>query len=318
MFTDQWEILVVDDDRFVQDMIGSILEGSGYSVLKAENGRQALNIAGQHPNIRLIISDIEMSVMNGIEFVKSFREYNTNLPVIILTGMEKITIALEAIRSGADDKIIKDEHIYDTLTISVKNVLEKYELKEKNKKLLEKLQEKNEELKRLSFIDGLTGIPNRRYFNETIEKEWKRAIREKHSISLIMIDIDFFKTFNDTYGHLKGDDCLKLVAQALNQVINRPGDNVFRYGGEEFCAILTPSDLKGALKVAREMRKRVSDLEIPHKRSDISECLTVSIGVGSMIPERVDSFSLLISSVDNALYQAKEEGRNRIKAIGDI
>jgi len=178
-----------------------------------------------------------------------------------------------------------------------------------------KLKESNEMLRQLSYIDALTEIPNRRYFNEVIEREWRRAAREGKPLALIMIDIDRFKRFNDKYGHQAGDDSLIQVAAALAGVLKRPGDLLARYGGEEFVAILPDTLLQGASRVAELMLASVEALGITHEGME-GGCLTVSLGVACRQPLNEDKFVNLISDADSALYDAKQAGRNRYAAAG--
>lgn len=169
-----------------------------------------------------------------------------------------------------------------------------------------------EKLQRLSVIDGLTGIGNRRLFDETLGNEWKRVIRDKFPISLILLDIDFFKLYNDSYGHQAGDTCLKQVATALDLCVQRPADLVARYGGEEFAVILPETTLEGASSLAESIRSSIESLKIEHNKSTVSPYVTVSIGVSTLVPERVASYEQLILNADKALYRAKEKGRNQI------
>ncbi|MBN1827687.1 MAG: diguanylate cyclase [Deltaproteobacteria bacterium] len=166
-------------------------------------------------------------------------------------------------------------------------------------------------LDRLSRHDGLTGIANRRHFDEVLEQEWKRALRERTNLSLILCDIDFFKAFNDTYGHQQGDECLQAVAGALVQHMRRPMDLASRYGGEEFSVILPDTPREGALIVAEELRSGVEALGIPHASSAAGPVVTISLGIATLIPRTDKSPAELIGAADNALYRAKAEGRNR-------
>lgn len=171
------------------------------------------------------------------------------------------------------------------------------------------------QLEALSTIDGLTGVANRRYFDGYLEKEWTRSLRSGRPLSLIMCDIDFFKGYNDTYGHLEGDECLRKVAGALNKMIKRPGDLVARFGGEEFVVVLPETDLDGAVQVAELLRSKIEELKIEHKKSRINNYLTISLGVSTVVPDSESSSIELISLADTALYQAKKEGRNRISHV---
>lgn len=174
------------------------------------------------------------------------------------------------------------------------------------------LQELNEKLQEISITDALTGIYNRRFFNEMIDREWRRAIRSKESLSLLMIDIDFFKNYNDSYGHLEGDECLRRVAGSLNKALKRSSDVLVRYGGEEFAALLPGTGTPGALLVAETMQQEITALNSPHRASPIAGHVTVSIGVASILPKIGFKETILIKAADQSLYEAKTKGRNRI------
>jgi len=176
------------------------------------------------------------------------------------------------------------------------------------------LEEANALLELTSNLDGLTAIPNRRSFDHFYELEWRRAAREMKAISLIMIDVDFFKSFNDHYGHPAGDKCLRLIAQAL-QVINRPGDMVARYGGEEFVAVMSGTSLDGARRMGEQMRERVLELRLPHERSSVAAQVTISLGVASQLPDGKSQSKELLLKADQALYMAKSRGRNRVAVV---
>ncbi len=169
-----------------------------------------------------------------------------------------------------------------------------------------------ERLKYLSYVDGLTEISNRRYFDEYFNKEWNRAARNSVSLSLIMIDIDFFKNYNDVYGHPKGDECLKKIAGVVQMSIRRTGDFVARYGGEELIVVLPDTDIKGASHIAETIRANVEAATIEHNKSSVAKAVTVSLGVASATPQRGADSSALIAETDRCLYRAKQEGRNRV------
>lgn len=173
------------------------------------------------------------------------------------------------------------------------------------------LKKANLELQRLATLDELTGVANRRQFNQYLNKEWRRLARENLPLSLIMCDIDYFKKYNDTYGHLAGDFCLQQVAQVISHTIKRPGDIVARYGGEEFVIILPNTNGKGALKVAENIRKEIENLKIIHAESAVNKYITLSAGVASLIPQHQFDTTLLIAVADKALYEAKKKGRNQ-------
>ncbi|MBF0235246.1 MAG: diguanylate cyclase [Desulfamplus sp.] len=176
----------------------------------------------------------------------------------------------------------------------------------------EELQEANAQLVCIATLDGLTQIPNRRKFDEYLGSEWKRAARDKSTISLILCDIDFFKPYNDNYGHQGGDETLRQVARCIADNSRRPADLAARYGGEEFVVVLPDTDTEGAVKVAENLRIAVRNLEIPHAHSKVNNCVTISLGVASIIPTNQDPPTLIIERADAALYQAKKFGRDRV------
>jgi two-component system chemotaxis family response regulator WspR len=176
------------------------------------------------------------------------------------------------------------------------------------------LLERNIELARLTNVDGLTGLNNRRYFEEFAEIQWNFAIREKLWISILMIDVDDFKKYNDTYGHLAGDEVLKNVGNTIKNCAERPADLVARFGGEEFIVILPGSPVDGGLAIGDEVCRRVEGLDILHSGSAVGTVATVSVGSASTIPLRGDSLLVLINKADNALYEAKRAGKNRAVA----
>lgn len=181
----------------------------------------------------------------------------------------------------------------------------------------EKVREATQLLRELSHMDGLTGICNRRFFDESLDKELKRAARERTPLSLVMLDIDFFKAYNDTYGHQGGDQCLKSFANALSRTLSRPSDFAARYGGEEFAVVLPNTDAAGALHVAEQLKQSVANLGIPHLGSQIGPFLTCSLGVSTIYPhEGSASAADLIEQADKALYRAKQNGRNRVEVHG--
>jgi diguanylate cyclase (GGDEF)-like protein len=178
--------------------------------------------------------------------------------------------------------------------------------------LYQQLQTANQQLQRLASLDSLTSVANRRRFDNYLEQEWRRMAREQAPLSLILCDIDCFKAYNDTYGHLAGDDCLQQVARAISHVVKRPADLVARYGGEEFAVILPNTKTEGAIQIAEKIRSRVKALRIVHANSRFRQHVTLSLGVASTIPGDESSPTILIAAADRALYQAKAQGRDRV------
>ena len=187
-----------------------------------------------------------------------------------------------------------------------------YSLTKKVAKQAIALQQANQQLQRLANLDSLTQVANRRSFDQYLDREWRRLRREQAPLSLILCDVDYFKQYNDRYGHLAGDNCLKKIAKATERTLKRPADLVARYGGEEFALILPGTDLSGALVLAEMTRTVVPNLKIAHARSQISSYVTISLGVSSHIPDRTNSPESLLADADCALYEAKRQGRNLI------
>ncbi|HOO73292.1 MAG TPA: GGDEF domain-containing protein [Spirochaetota bacterium] len=176
-----------------------------------------------------------------------------------------------------------------------------------------KLEESNKVFKMLSISDPLTGLSNRRYFDATLEREVKSALRKNHNLCLLFLDIDYFKLYNDTYGHQAGDVCIRKIADSLQQSLKRPRDMCARYGGEEFVVLLPDTDIQGATGMAETIRMTIEDMHLPHKASQISDYVTVSLGVSELLSGNADAINQLIENADKALYCAKNEGRNRVR-----
>ena len=174
-----------------------------------------------------------------------------------------------------------------------------------------------EHLSNLAINDGLTGIYNRRYFDETLAREWKRTKREKAPLSLIMLDIDYFKKYNDTYGHQAGDECLRQVATTISGALRRPADMAARYGGEEFVVVLPNLKLEDSAKFGETIRAKIEALKMEHKQSDANPFITVSLGIASVVPSSISSYEELVGAADKALYSAKNKGRNRVCVAQD-
>lgn len=329
-------ILIVDDSPTIRMIINKYLNAAGYSdLLFAESASDAFQILGISPGSReplrvepevdLILLDIVLPDMDGREacrIIKSVEKLQ-DIPVITVTSLMEKEHLEKAFEAGAMDYITKPVNNIE-LQARVRSALKlKQEMdgrKAREKKLIEVTRELGEavrKLDQLSSLDGLTEVANRRRFDEYINSEWLRGRRNAKPLSLLMIDIDFFKAYNDTYGHRSGDKCLKAVAGALQNTIKRPGDLLCRYGGEEFAAILPDTPDAGALLVARSMCTRVETMRITHEKSSVSKYVTISLGVSTIIPTRDLSPADLISLGDRALYCAKRSGRNCVR-VADI
>ncbi|MBF0101000.1 MAG: diguanylate cyclase, partial [Desulfobacterales bacterium] len=271
-----------------------------------EDGIQAI-IQDKHD---LYLVDYRLGKQSGVEILKESILSGCQKPIIMLTGQGDIDVDLEAMKSGAADYLNKRSLNSELLERSIR-----YAIGRKQAELA--LQTANKNLQELVIIDALTQIANRRRFDEYLTQQWKILQREHRSLSLIMCDIDFFKAYNDTYGHQKGDVCLHTVAQTIQNYVNRPGDLVARYGGEEFAAILPTTDMKGAFYVAEQMRLAVQALQIQHEKSLVDQFVTLSLGVAEIIPRLDQPTELLIERADKALYIAKQQGRNQVLAYYD-
>jgi len=207
------------------------------------------------------------------------------------------------------------------VSANLKLLAQAEEMDKKNRELTEtrrQLEHRNRDLERISALDTLTQIANRRRFDAVLRQEWRRSARDESPLSLVFCDIDYFKRFNDTYGHQAGDECLVRVAQAMEETLNRPADLVARYGGEEFIALLVDTGLEGARMLAERMRARVEGLRVEHRASGVASHLTVSLGVASIVPKPAVRPEDLVDRADRALYTAKEGGRNRVVAADDF
>jgi len=319
-------IIVVDDTIFSLEIIKAFLMTAGYlDVITVKSAGELYQLVDGYSDrgiveIDLILMDIIMPDVDGIEACRNVkkREWMADVPVIMVTATtEKDNLQL-AFSAGAMDFIKKPLDRVELLARVHSALRLKHETarrKARETELLEvtrQLQAANERLQNLSFLDGLTGIANRRHFDQELLKESRRAKREKTPLSLIMLDIDYFKAFNDTYGHLKGDDCLKTVASILKRALKRPGDFPARYGGEEFAVVLPETDDVGAAIIAEELRASIERAGISHINSLCADYVTVSLGVVTRFPEQGETPNDLILASDRALYRSKHEGRNLV------
>ncbi len=320
-------ILIIDDSPDDRLLLQSILESTGYGdVYVADSARAAFQLlgidqSGSRPlSVDLILMDIMMPEMDGIEAVRQIKAVDQfrEIPIIMVTAKSDPVDLQLAFAAGAMDFICKPLNKVELLT-RVRSVLrlvhEINRRKARETELLEvmrQLEEANHMLLRLSRLDGLTGVTNRRQFDDYLDQEWRRALRENMPLSLVMLDIDGFKDYNDAHGHQAGDECLKQVAGAISRALNRPGDLVARYGGDEFVMILPGTPAEGAMRVAETMREKVQSLGLSRSNHSLKECVTISLGVATLYPSRDTSPSILVAAADQALYQAKQSGRNRV------
>jgi diguanylate cyclase (GGDEF)-like protein len=291
-------ILIVDDTALNIQILIELLNEE-FDAVFATSGSEALAMATEIlPD--LILLDIQMPDMDGYLVCKALKDNPLvrEIPVIFITAMSQQEDEIRGLELGAVDYITKPFN--PTITkLRVRNQLE-----------LKRLRDFQTNL---ALLDGLTGLPNRRAFDECMDSEWHRAVRNRTKLSMVMIDIDFFKNYNDAHGHLEGDDCLKEVATALAGSAARAGDFVARYGGEEFACILPETDEKGAYSAAERMRLCIELLNIPHGASPTASRVTISLGCATIGPTQDLVPDFLAAMADRMLYKAKRSGRNRVK-----
>jgi len=289
-------ILIVDDDTSTLLELASILRPD-YKIYTVKDGFAALEKAEEAvPD--LILLDIVMPDMNGFDVLEKLKENDRtkDIPIIFITGKKDSSAEIKGLSAGAVDYVHKpvDESL---VKLRVRHQIQ--------------LINQFRKIEHLSMSDDLTELPNRRSFEIRIAEEWDRASREQTSLSVMMIDIDHFKKYNDTFGHTQGDIALKMVAEVLSRVLKRPGDFAARWGGEEFIILLPNTDADGALDVAEEIRELVEDMDIPTPEGNITN-LTVSVGVNTRLQGQSGNIDKFVEWTDMALYAAKNKGRNKV------
>jgi len=310
------KILVVDDSATIRAALKGLLERMGHTVAEANDGKEALQMY-RRDRPGLVLIDVVMPVMDGYESARHMRETSADewVPIIFLSSKEADQDLDRAIEAGGDDYLVKPVS-FVVLNAKIRALQRLESMRTKQLEMSRDLASANRELEKLSRQDGLTGIANRRYFDSYLVTEVRRAAREKAPVSLILSDVDHFKAFNDCYGHQAGDDCLRRVAAALSSAGRRPADLAARYGGEEFAIVLPGTVLEGAVDVAQAVSRVIDGLAIPHARSAVDQTVTLSQGVVSLIPEKESASEDLIQRADQALYMAKQQGRNRYVVFG--
>ncbi|MBE9117928.1 diguanylate cyclase [Lusitaniella coriacea LEGE 07157] len=319
------DILVVDDTPANLNLLTQMLSERGYTVRVAPNGHLALkSIRSCQPS--LILLDIKMPDLTGYQVCARLKidEATRDIPIIFISALDEVIDKVKAFEMGAVDYITKPFEPVEVLAriksqlrlrslqlqLQQQNLRFQQEIKERHKAEA-KLQKANLKLTRLANSDGLTQVANRRLFNIILSLEWVKLRQAGRPLGLVLCDVDYFKSYNDIYGHLAGDDCLRQIASSLRRAVKQPNALVARYGGEEFAILLPNNSIAQAVRVAESIRDRVRQLSIPHKGSQVSQYVTISLGVSSMIPVPHKAPELLIDSADRRLYAAKQSGRDR-------
>jgi diguanylate cyclase (GGDEF)-like protein len=312
-------VLIVDDSAGARLSLQALLQAEGHGdVLLAGSAEEALRVleSGKAAGVEVILLDMRLPGMSGLDACRRIKatSHLRDLPILIITGNTEESALEAAFAAGASDYITKPVRPVELLArlrsaLSLKRAQDGRKAREQE--LLQmtlQLARLNKELQRLTVLDELTGIANRRFFNLMLGQEWARAVRAGYPLALVVADIDRFKQLNDCHGHQHGDECLKRVAGALAAQMRRPGDCLARYGGEEFVAVLPNTRADGAVIVAEAMRRGVEALELTNAGGHV----TISLGVAATIPARGSTADALLQAADQALYQAKHEGRNRV------
>ncbi|MCA4964016.1 response regulator [Pseudomonas sp. Y24-6] len=268
----------------------------------------------------VILQDLVMPGLDGLSLVREYRNHpaTKDIPIIVLSTKEDPLIKSAAFAAGANDYLVKlPDNIELVARIryhsrSYKTLLQRDAAYRALRVSQQQLLDTNLVLQRLMNSDGLTGLSNRRHFDEYLELEWRRSVRDQTQLSLLMIDVDYFKSYNDNFGHLEGDEALRKVALAIRDASSRPSDLPARYGGEEFALVLPNTSPGGARLVAEKLRQTVAALKIPHIAPAEGSSLTISIGLSTITPEHGSDCRQLILAADKGLYQAKHNGRNQV------
>lgn len=304
--------LVIEDSKSTLKLLCEYIRKMRFTPIPAETGAIGIDLfLKERPD--LVLLDIIMPDLDGFEVAKQIRQMESPgewTPIIFLSSLNKDKDIEDGIAAGGDDYLLKpvSEVVLGAKMRAMQRIIQ---MRQSLLVLTRKLDSANQELKRLTSLDGLTGIANRRHFDEVLEREWRRAMRQGDELSILMCDIDFFKLYNDTYGHQAGDECLCKVAGALTSTMDRGGDLLARYGGEEFVAVLPGTSLSGASHVAAQMRKAVNELKLEHASSPYGH-VSVSFGVASAVAMPETDPQNIVGAADRALYRAKNAGRNRV------
>lgn len=304
------KVMIVDEAK-TRTKLEPMIKEWGYEVTAASGEKALKALQGETRPVLLLLGG---GKSGGIKLCTALKKEKTPGPlyVILLTARSSKEDIARGLDAGADDYIAKPvEPVELRSRLAIGRRILEYQHTLDN--LSHELQTKNSELSRIASVDGLTGIAGRSHFDARLGNEWRRALRDSSRLSVVLVDIDFFKDYNDTYGHAAGDECLKKIARTLAANVARAGDHIARYGGEEFAVILPGTDRLGALVVAEAIRVAVATLAIENKASTIHRYVTVSVGTATLVPTERQTQDALVAAADQALYDAKSSGRNVVR-----
>lgn len=309
------KILLVEDNNNTLTVLQDVLTIAGHSVLAASEGEQGLDLfAAEHPD--LVLLDVQLPGLNGYQIAQRIRADGGDdwVPIIFLSGEGSDEAINRGIEAGGDDYLVKP--ISQVVLLAKLRAMERIAaMRQRLLRLSSQLTQANEKLQWIAQHDALTGLANRRLFDEYLAQEWYRQRRHHHPLSLLLIDVDNFKAYNDYYGHQRGDDCLRKIAALLQQGVRRSSDLVARYGGEEFVVVLPMLRRSEARELAERLRSSVLKAQLEHRALGATGYVTISIGVASVVPCASLIPADLIAGADRALYRAKCSGKNRVEYI---
>ena len=313
-------VLLVEDQPTIAEWVRQNLMAPDIALFACSDARAAVQ-AAHAVSPTVILQDLVMPQLSGFDLLARYKaaESIAGIPVIVLSSIADVDEKARAFELGAVDYMVKLPHPTE-LNARVRAHSRAFRMRTEREHLtthlhesMQKLSESNAQLVKVAREDGLTGLANRRALDEALENEWRRAQRDRTPLSFALIDLDFFKLYNDHYGHVRGDECLRVIARVVGARARRPADLAARYGGEELGLLLPSTPAAGAHKAAEDVRRSIAELRLPHEaRSDGLGFVSASLGVATLVPNPHESVKVVVETADAALYEAKRRGRNQV------